>query len=318
MSRISRYQDGVDKFLRTKNCATKNDIDNIDYVMKNIDKCDHICAILLLTVLNSHAKKRKLKIHGYHMACGIDILHMIVSIIDDRYKKEEEYGKDKIKNICSELTTCIYRSLAENIETIKYNMKDETLKINIFCSNYLTNRIYKITKFETLLSSKKMTKSDIMCIKFSKEVDVKLKLQKMFRLDKDVLLDKIKTTYGYMAQIALVMGWILGGGEEKIVEKIEYIGLDLGIMIKICHDFDNIESDILNCPKITTNFVVNIGIQESFSLFMECKTRFLEGCLSLGIYTTTTKEIIDLIESKIDKCIENASLDMKSIYSSFT
>jgi hypothetical protein len=318
MSRISKYQNSVNRFLKTKSCVSKNDLDNSDFIAQNIDKCDHMCAILLLTILNSHAKKNNLKIHGYSMACGIDILHMLVRLLDNRIYNEETFGKDKLKNICTELSMCVYKSLAQNIETIKYNMKDTSLKIYIYCSNYLNRKMYDITKFETFISSKKMVKSDVLTIKFTDNDGIKTKLQKMFKLDKDILIKKVETTYGYMCQCALVLGWILGGGDEKMVESLEKLGIHLGNMLKICYDFDNIENDIVNCTKITHNLVVNIGIQDSFRIFMDSKASFLEGCLTFGIYTNTTKEIIDLIESKIDKCIESANIDMKSTYSSFT
>lgn len=318
MSRISKYQNSVNRFLKTRSCISKNDLDNSDFINQNIDNCDHMCAMLLLTILNSHAKKNNLKIHGYSMACGIDILHMLVKLLDNRIYNEETLGRDKLKNICMELTTCVYKSLAQNIETIKYNMKDTSLKIYIYCSNYLNKKMYDITKFETFITSKKMTKSDVLTIKFSDESAIKTKLQKMYKIDKDIIIKKIESTYGYMCQCALVLGWILGGGDENLVDSLEKLGLHLGNMLKICYDFDNIENDILNCTKTTPNLVVNIGIEDSFCIFMDSKSRFLEGCLTFGIYTNTTKEIIDLIESKIDKCLESANIDMKSTYSSFT
>lgn len=327
MSRISRYQDTVDRFLRTKSCISKNNIDNIEFIEKNIEKNEHICAVLLLTILNSHAKKNNLKIHGYFIACGLDILYSIVDLLNNRTYSEELYGKDKIKNICTEFTACVYKSLAENIDAIKLDMKQHTLKINLFCFNYLNSKIYDILKYDNLLSSKKMIKSDILTLKYKNEDAVKNKLKKMFVLDKDIVMKKIETTYGYTCQCALVLGSIMGGvnlndinyDQTKImIITLEQLGIYLGNMLKICRDYDNIENDILIANKTTSNIVVNIGLEESFIIFMESKTLFISGCLSLGIYSNTTKEIIDLIENKIDKCIVDANIDMKSKYSSFT
>ena len=51
---------------------------------------------------------------------------------------------------------------------------------------------------------------------------------------------------------------------------------------------------------------------------MELKSSFYVEALKLNIYTHTMKEVIDELETKIDKCIENSKVDMKSTYSSFS
>ena len=317
MSRILRYNESINRFFKKNSCISKDNLENKEYIEKNINKYDHICSILLLTVLNSHTKKNNLKIHGYYIACGIDIINLIVHLIDDRIYNEGILGKDKLTNICIELILCIYKSLSQNIETIKYITKENTVDIYIYCLNYLNNKLYDIIKIEDLSSNKKMTKNDIITIKSINNENI-LKLQKMFKLDRYILIKNIESTYGNMCQIALVIGWILGGGDDKMIENLEHLGIHLGIMLKICYDYENIENDINNAIKTTKNIVVNIGINDSFNLFMDSKVKFIEGCLTLGIYTITTKEIIDLIESKIDKCLENSNIDMKSTYSSFS
>uniref|UniRef100_A0A6C0ED59 Polyprenyl synthetase n=1 Tax=viral metagenome TaxID=1070528 RepID=A0A6C0ED59_9ZZZZ len=318
MSRLKRYTDSIDNFIRNKSCISGDNLDNHNLITKEIDKCDHMCATLLLTVLNTACKKTKKTIHGYHMACGIDMIHMITRLLDDKIEYENEYGREKIRNTVAELSTCVYQSLSSNIDTVSFNMKDVAFKIQTFCNNYLNKKIYKIVKYDGYVSSKKMQKSDILNIKFKKEDEIKEKLQKMYVVDKSIMLEKIESTYGAMCQCSLVLGWVLGGGDEKHLESLEQLGIYLGIMFKLCKDFENIENDILECGKITNNFVVNSGIHESFGLFMDAKTKFMEGCLVLDIYSHTAKEIVDAIESKFDSCIENASLDMKTTYSSFS
>lgn len=133
-------------------------------------------------------------------------------------------------------------------------------------------------------------------------------------------IEYIKNKYGNLGKMIIVLSWIMGGGniDKKTLQIIEGIGEKFGLIYKVCTDFENIISDIKNADNITNNTIVNIGVQESFELFMELKSSFYEESLKLEIYTHTMKEVIDELELKMDKCIENCKVDMKSTYSSFS
>ena len=79
-------------------------------------------------------------------------------------------------------------------------------------------------------------------------------------------------------------------------------------------DFENIIQDINNNTKYCLNLVINTGIQETFTLFMTTKTKIIELCLKHNMYSHTIKEVIDLLELKIDKCLKSADIDMNSAY----
>jgi len=115
-----------------------------------------------------------------------------------------------------------------------------------------------------------------------------------------------------------MIGWILGGGDDKTLNKIEKIGSQLANLLKISTDFMNIESDLakLSKIKISTNIIVNYGMQEAFELFVQSKQKFIESALTLDIYTTTLQDIIKIIEEKIDAVIDQTSPDIRSNYSS--
>ena len=95
------------------------------------------------------------------------------------------------------------------------------------------------------------------------------------------IIDYIKISYGGIGKLILVLSWILGGGslEKKTVAALELIGEKFGMIYKLSNDFNNIINDINSCDQennITRNVVINIGIQESFALFMELKSSFYE------------------------------------------
>ena len=111
--------------------------------------------------------------------------------------------------------------------------------------------------------------------------------------------------------------------EKKVASGylLNSIGYKLGMIYAISNDFDSIEKDILNSDpktKSSKNLIINLGIQESFVLYMETKSSFIEECMKLNLFTHTLKEVVDLFEEKVDKCLEQSSVDMKSTYSSFS
>ena len=73
MSRISRYQESIDKFIKNK-LNTLYDYDDNNFVYDNLKKSNHLSGIILSTILNTNIKKSGFKIHGYYMAVAIDML----------------------------------------------------------------------------------------------------------------------------------------------------------------------------------------------------------------------------------------------------
>ena len=63
---------------------------------------------------------------------------------------------------------------------------------------------------------------------------------------------------------------------------------------------------------------MNNGIQESFVLFMDLKTEFLEALFKHNLYTHTIKEVLDLLEDKIETILKKSNIDMKSTYSTLS
>jgi hypothetical protein len=45
-------------------------------------KRDHLCGIIFSTLLNYNSKKKNYKVHGYYMACAIDLLQELLEILD--------------------------------------------------------------------------------------------------------------------------------------------------------------------------------------------------------------------------------------------
>lgn len=317
MSRISRYQESV-----LKTVTTKSSFCNILKVSNTefIDVGDHEASITLLTILNGQNKKLNMKLHhGYYMGAGIDLLMLYNKINDNEIYYTEKYGEKFIKNIKTQTPIHIYECLHQNIETLENFLdKDKILKIHRKISTYLKNKLLEMMSLDEIVGKSHMHKTDIINYQFDDPHETLQKYKKLKLVDKDILINYINHTYGATCQCAFVIGWLLGLGDPKMINNLERLGLHMGILIKLANDFVNLERDIKYSNKKSTNMLVNHGVYHSFDLFSESKTKLIEGMLTMDIYNTTIKEVIDFIEKKFDMCLNNTNLEMESKYSSFS
>jgi hypothetical protein len=318
MSRITRYQESIDKFIKNK-LNLIYDYDDNKFVYDNLKNSNHLCGIILSTILNTNIKKSCLKIHGYYMAIGIDILLLIVKI-NSNYLYYSNLLGDKLHNIILHLQLGVYKAFQLNLDGYKSSKSNDVVNIILFTMNYLNTLLTDILKTYKFQSNKKMIKSDILSIDDINTKDNKDKLQKLIRIEEEELMTYTKNTYGNIGKLCIILGWVLGGGNinKDTLCKLESLGESFGLIYKICSDYMNVQNDINNTSKYSTNVLINVGINDSFSVFNDMKSKFIEDALILNLFTHTTKEVIDTLENKIDKCLSKSKIDMKSTYSSFS
>ncbi len=306
MSRIERYQESINKFIKSKDIFTED-------VKNNLLKRDHLCGIIFATLLNHNSKKTNFKVHGYYIVCAIDILHELIDMLN--------FEKNINHNKFTELLFTVINVINLNLENIKVQPKQEEMlnKILNFVNSYMTTKLYEITKKYEFITQKKVLKTDLMSLSYLDKTTLN-KYKELTKIDHNSLIEYVKNTYGNIGDIVFVIGWAMGGGERKpeLMKTLQTVGDRFGLLYKLCRDFEKIESDIKKSDKYSLNFIVNEGVQESFILFMEIKTQLIEECLNLNIYTHTLKEVLDELEKNVDTCLQSSNIDLKSTYSSFS
>lgn len=319
MSRISRYQESISKFIKTKSPYSeiiKNNGSNELILAIN----EHEASILLLTIFNGQKKKKKFKSHeSYNAAAGIDLMMTMCMINDNLIYYNTVFEEYQIKNLISQAPIYISECLSKNLETLENIIdKDKVFKIQSKFYSYFNKKMIGITKVEDIKGTEKAHKTDIIRYKFNNKNIINLKYKKLKIIEKDVLLSYVNRTYGATCQCSFVFGWLLGMGEEKQIPNLEKMGSHLGLLIKLSHDFKNLERDITHSEGSSYNLIVNCGIHECFGLFDESKIKLLEGCFMLDVYSTTIKEIVDHIEKNFDTYLKNTDLELNSRYTSFS
>jgi hypothetical protein len=315
MSRISRYREILDKFIKKKSSMKNLDTETKNRLTKILDENNYLISIILLSILNNQSKKNNLKQHGYYMASGIEFL-MIIIRNQDQLAFNKLNQENNINVVCNSLINLTNLCLTDNINYIKSYIS--RTKINFHfntCSKILNKKINDIFKEVQLKNLNKITKSDLTKYQFKDENIIKKKISNFEQIEKKSLLEFIELKYGSICQITIITAWLLGGGDDSNINELEQTGTYLGNIIKVCYDFENVEYDINNCTKSTENFVINYGIQTAFEFFIDNKFKFVEKCLLLDFYTTTIKEILDLYELKVDNFINNTTSDLISQYS---
>lgn len=318
MSRISRYQESIVRFIKTKSSYPEI-IKSYPSLESLINISQHEPAIIFLTIMHSQYKKKKQKTpNGYYMSSGIDIMLINTMINDNRIHFENIYGKDVVKNFNIKVPIYVLECLSQNMETLENSLDNQVVlqiqkKVNLF----IYKKINEILKNETLEGNEKVHKTDIIKYRFTDKKIID-KYRKMKIIDKDKLISYVDRKYGYICQCAFMLGLLLGGGDEKMLNNMEKLGSYLGLLIKLSNDFSNIERDIKESNGSCYNLIINYGIHECFKLFDDNKIKLLEGCLTLDIYNITIKEIIDNIEKKFDTYLKNTDLELVSRYSSFS
>ena len=315
MSRISRYQESMSKFIKNRSYVSGlegNMRINIYDLLKN---SDNIMPIIMLTVLNSQSKKNGYSLHGYYMGCGMEMIMTIIKILDNKSYYNINYDDKNIQKIISKLSSIVNICLTQNIEYIQ-NMfpKEKVLKIFCYGSKLINAKLFDICEEDNIEVCKNIKKTDLLKYTFQNIETPEIVIGSIKQAKLEDMEKYIEKKYGSMCQIAIILGWLLGSGDEKTIGTLEKLGKYLGMMLKISYDFENMERDLCHNNKSSYNYVINYGIQNSFELFIDNKVKFVEGCMSLDIYTNTMKEILDLLEEKIDIFIDNTSPELRSQY----
>jgi hypothetical protein len=317
-SRIYRYKCSIDKFISHKSPLVLISSHNKKCLDITYKLLDHLIAIFLVTTFHGKTESKNRKFHGYFMACGVDIAMIIVNITDRYYCYKDVIDYEKWCNFVPELVAKMYNCLSQNIDSLKLSLpKDEIIRINQQCIDYLSKGIANLTQIPKHDSESTIRKTDFNDYRFKKPADKK-KYSKLKYVSDEILYSHIDNKYGFASKMALLFGWLFGMGDLTKIGEIEALGRHMGIVFKIAYDFENIEQDLQKCEGYTFNMVINKGIKESFSIYETHKQILIEGILKLKLWSNTIKEILDLIEDKVDDGLKCASIDENCEYSEFS
>lgn len=319
MSKILKHRENIYNFITTKSCFS-NAIEK-DLLKEFIDNDLCLYPIALLFVFSTQIKKKKAKsFHTLHMASAIVLITMIVSINENKKYYQNKHGEKNIKKLLDQATIFIFEAISQNIKTMENCTGTEvSSRIQKKISSFLHEKLLILTENNISNNKLKMKRTDIIKFKFEDKNVIENEYRKLSRIDKDELIKYIDQKYGTIGQCVFIFGWLMGMGDnnQKTLDGILKIGSSFGILVKLTHDFCNLENNIKNAKDMSYNFVTNYGIHECFRIYDENKIKFLEGCMMNDLYSSSIKELMEKIDKSYDKCLKNTEIELKSQYSSF-
>jgi hypothetical protein len=291
------------KFFETKSSITDFDNESKDLLLCLSSSSDYFIPIILLTVLNSLSKKKNIYLHGYFIASGIEAICTICNVLENKSYYEEKYSLLALNKLIIQINCCLYKSFSQNLDSISSHFtREQLIKMNTLATKFITNKI--VTLYTSCIEPTLMwEKNDILKYKFNNPL-LKDKILTFKMYTKDELLNIVKNRLGQVCQLTITLGWLIGGGDDKSIPNLDKIANHMAIMIKVAFDFHNFENDIDNAISSTTNIVVNLGLQEAFEMFQENRQKFVEKSMLSEIHTNTIKEVIDIMEGRIDMFID--------------
>jgi len=324
MSRLLKYKDSLDRFIKDKSCLFDTDSilnSNIETLLYNkIKESDKILAILLLTIMNNQNKKKKITLQGYYMASMIEFIVLITKFISDKNNIIKANNIDEYHKMINYLISCSNKSICQNIESTKPHINSNNI-VDIFLT--IMKIFNEKMSLGNILSDKKFIltnnePNDTLKWFIKDNYDLSIKLKSLRQIEKTSFMHYLDTKICSVSAISTSVGWLIGCGDLKYVDDVIQLGKNFAIMYKLFNDFQRIEQDILTSVGYSTNYIVNYGLQNGYELFMKHKQKFIEFAMLLDTYTMTIKEIVGHIEIIVDDIIDQTSPDLKSNFSNIT
>jgi hypothetical protein len=321
MSKISKHRENIFSFITTKSCFSN--IIEKDFFKEFMENDFVLYPIALLSVFSTQIKKNKAKsYHTLHIASALVLMVINVRMNENKKYYEDKYGINNIKKFQNQATIFIFEAITQNIKTMENTIGIEiSSKIHKKISSILHEKLLVLTDAEIKEEDLKIKRSDIIKYKFIDKEIIDKKYRKLKRINKEELAKYMNDKYGSIGQCAFIFGWLMGMGSDnpKTLDNVLKIGSSFGILVKLTHDFYNIENDLNLCcvNGKSYNYVINYGIHECFRLYDENKVKFLEGCIANDLYSTSIKELLEKIDKTYDRCLRNTDLELQSQYSSF-
>jgi hypothetical protein len=318
MSRILRYKDSVERFIKSRGCTNLFELsDDLLFIKNYLLDSKYILPITILTILNSLNRKNEKSFQGYYIASGIEVLSLAYDINLNKEKFVKKHGQDMTNQVTQLLPIMFLKSFNKNMDVIKMNNhlnSDQLSNIYNGILGLYSDKIYDLT-----LKDVKLEVSDYPVVNemiksyLPKKLATKMdKLMAVNESDLDVFTSKKMCS---LCEFVILIGWYVGCGESCYIDDIKKMSKHFGMMYQLAQDFINIESDLQNADKYTTNYVINIGTQHSYDKFMTHKQKFIQASLTLDTYSNTMKEIVDYIGDSVEHVIDNVSVDIRSQYS---
>lgn len=96
-------------------------------------------------------------------------------------------------------------------------------------------------------------------------------------------------------EIAMVTGWVLGGGKLEKLGRIIDMAAAFGLGFQIADDFRDIDQDLIKARATglpSTNYILNFGPKQATDTFVARMKEFIQTAEELGIFSPALREMV--------------------------
>lgn len=104
------------------------------------------------------------------------------------------------------------------------------------------------------------------------------------------LLEMIRGKTGAYFEVALVFGWLFGGGDLQRLDTVKKVGQHLGVIFQIVDDLEDSQKDLENYA--TLNILLLLGREAARDIFNREVAAIQEGLASLCLASSALKEVL--------------------------
>lgn len=312
--RLLSYQKSINKYIDEHSVIASNAYKS--FFLSFFNTNTNYFPITFLTLLNSNIKKNKISsFTRYDVATCISLLSILNELLTHKVYHKKEYDI-QILQLVSLINNSIIQTVVDGGNIMNNNY------VNTFkCTEIVNNNIQSTINFfntnPIVLYDKNISECDINNYKFSDDKTLSC-LSKIKFIKKKFLDNYINNTYGSISFVSIRLGLLFGNSSDIDANYINIFGKNLGIMIKLSHDFNTLEDDLKKSVSdgFTMNYIINTSLQEAFNKFNDACTACSEKIIELDIGSQTITLLFKYMNELVDNAIELSSPDIRSIASS--
>ena len=176
----------------------------------------------------------------------------------------------------------------------KYGIKMSNILINFFMSQSF------LFFHENIVNNQIKNKLLEILDKYITEISVGQYLDLNDKQEKDFnIVDIINLKTYPLFSISFIFGYVLSTGNLSNINLLEDISKHFSMIFQLCDDFEDYQQD--SKKKTIMNYVIYLGRENAYNLFVDNKNNFIDKISSLGLYTQLFKDLIEYLEIKIKK-----------------
>ena len=248
-------------------------------------------------------------------ACAVEFLHTASLVIDDLPCMDNDmtrrgkpsvhvcYGEAIAQLVAVSLVSAAFRLLLQNVDMVEYAYDRNR------CNSMGMEIMKRVSLNMGGLGAAGGQLMDMAMMEKLRDSNASLGQMAKIAVNKDSVVDAIHRKTSTFFEVAMLVGWILGGGDLEKLDQIGELAKNFGLAYQIADDMEDVRQDFENSGKNSSmNYVLQFGVETAVSHFKANVFAFTEGAKKYGIWSQTLLESVNLMIRKMNETKSSATV----------